>query len=177
MRLLTRLGGPRVVVGVLTAISALQLALITIGNITDYDTNHAFVQHVFAMDTTFKSPAVMWRAITSPGLVTAAYVLIIIWEGLAAIALIAAVVAWIRGSEQARRLSSLGWLMEAMLFGGGFIAIGGEYFEMWESSKWNGLTPALQNLIIASVGLILTQLVPSRAERAGHLQVDDGRAA
>lgn len=178
MRFLTRLGGPRVVVGVLTAISALQLALITIGNITDYDTNHAFVQHVFAMDTTFKSPAMMWRAITSPGLVTAAYVLIIVWEGLAAIALIAAVVAWIRGSEQAGRLSSLGWLMEAMLFGGGFIAIGGEYFEMWESSKWNGLTPALQNLIIASVGLILTQLVPaSRAERAGDLQVDDGRAA
>jgi predicted small integral membrane protein len=162
MRLLTRLGGPHVVVGVLTAISALQLALITIGNITDYDTNHAFVQHVFAMDTTFKSPDMMWRSITSPGLVTGAYVLIILWEGLSAIALIAAVVAWIRGSAAAARLSALGWLMEAMLFGGGFIAIGGEYFQMWESSKWNGLTPALQNLIIASVGLILTALVDKR---------------
>ncbi len=178
MRLLNRLGGLQVVVGVLTAISALQLALITIGNITDYDTNYAFVQHVFAMDTTFKSPNLMWRAITSPGLVTAAYVLIIIWEGLAALALIAAVVAWLRGSELARRLSSLGWLMEAMLFGGGFIAIGGEYFQMWQSSKWNGLTAALQNVIIASVGLILTHLLTSaRRERAGDLQVDDGGAA
>jgi len=177
MRLLTGLGGLRVVVGVLTAISALQLALITIGDITDYDTNHAFVQHVFAMDTTFKSPHMMWRAITSPGLVTVAYVLIIIWEGLSAIALIAAVVGWLRGSEWAARLSSLGWLMEAMLFGGGFIAIGGEYFQMWESSKWNGLTPALQNVIIASIGLILTHILLSRRERAGHLQVDHGRAA
>lgn len=177
MRLLTGLGGLRVVVGVLTAISALQLALITIGNITDYDTNHAFVQHVFAMDTTFKSPHMMWRAITSPGLVTTAYVLIIIWEGLSAIALIAAVVGWLRGSEWAARLSSLGWLMEAMLFGGGFIAIGGEYFQMWESSKWNGLTPALQNVIIASIGLILTHILLSRREGAGNLQVDHGRAA
>lgn len=182
MRLLSRLGGLRVVVGVLTAISALQLALITIGNITDYDTNYAFVQHVFAMDTTFKSPHLMWRAITSPGLVTTAYVLIIAWEGLAAIALIAAVVAWIRGSEAAKRLSSLGWLMEATLFGGGFIAIGGEYFQMWQSSKWNGLSAALQNVIIASVGLILANLVAQREtsrgrERAGDLQVDDSRAA
>jgi predicted small integral membrane protein len=177
MRLLSRLGGLSVVVGVLTAISAIQLALITIGNITDYDTNYAFVQHVFAMDTTFKSPNLMWRAITNQGVVTAAYVLIIIWEGLSAIALIAAVVSWIRGSDLAKRLSSLGWLMEAMLFGGGFIAIGGEYFQMWQSSKWNGLSAALQNVIIASVGLILTHLVASRAERAGNLQVDDGGPA
>ena len=178
MRLLSRLGDLRVVVGVLAAISALQLALITIGNITDYTTNYAFVQHVFAMDTTFKSPHLMWRAITSPGLVTAAYVLIIIWEGLAAIALIAAVVAWIRGSAVAKRLTSLGWLMEAMLFGGGFIAIGGEYFQMWQSKQWNGLSAALQNVIIASVGLILTHLVTSRrSEDARDLQVDDGRTA
>jgi predicted small integral membrane protein len=178
MRLLSRLGGPSVVVGVLTAISAVQLALITIGNITDYDTNYAFVQHVFAMDTTFKSPHMMWRAITSPALVTAAYVLIIIWEGLSAVALIAAVVAWIRGSVLARRLSALGWLMEATLFGGGFIAIGGEYFQMWQSSKWNGLSAALQNVIIASVGLMLTQLAASRGrERAGDLEVEHGRAA
>ena len=169
MRLLERVGGPRAVLGVLAAISAVQLALITIGNITDYDTNYAFVQHVFAMDTTFKSPNMMWRAITNQGLVTTAYILIIIWEGLAAIALIAAVVAWIRGSELAKRLTSLGWLMEAMLFGGGFIAIGGEYFQMWQSSKWNGLTAALQNVIIASVGLILTYLITSRSERAGNL--------
>jgi predicted small integral membrane protein len=177
MSLLQRLGGLRVVVAVLTAISAVQLALITIGNITDYDTNYAFVQHVFAMDTTFKSPHMMWRAITNQGVVTTAYVLIIIWEGLTAIALIAAVVAWIRGSALARRLSSLGWLMEAMLFGGGFIAIGGEYFQMWQSSKWNGLTAALQNVIIASVGLVLTHLLTSGREGAGNLQVDDGGAA
>lgn len=159
MRVLSRLGSLRLVVAVLTAISAVHIGLVAFGNLFDYDTNYAFVQHVFAMDTTFKSPHTMWRAITSPGLVTTAYVLIIAWETLTALVLVAGVVAWIRGSAVARSLSSLGWLMEAALFGGGFIAIGGEWFQMWESSKWNGLTPALQNVIIASVGLILVHLL------------------
>lgn len=162
MRVLSGLGGLRLTVAVLTAITAVHIGLVAFGNITDYDTNHAFVQHVFAMDTTFKSPNMMWRAITSPGLVTTAYLLIIAWETLTALVMVAAVVAWIRRAEVARRLSALGWLMEATLFGGGFIAIGGEWFQMWQSSKWNGLTPALQNLIIASFGLVLVHLLGSR---------------
>ena len=36
----------------LTGITALYMGLVVFGNITDYETNHAFVQHVFAMDTT-----------------------------------------------------------------------------------------------------------------------------
>jgi predicted small integral membrane protein len=155
------------VVAVLTAISAVHIGLVAFGNLTDYDTNYAFVQHVFAMDTTFKSPRMMWRAITSPGLVTTAYVLIIAWETLTALVLIAGAVAWLRGGAVAPRLSSLGWLMEAILFGGGFIAVGGEWFQMWESSKWNGTTPALQNVIIASVGLILVHLLSPKPHMYG----------
>jgi predicted small integral membrane protein len=54
--------------------------------------------------------------------------------------------------------SPLGWLMMLALFGGGFIAIGGEWFGMWQSSKWNGLQPAINNFVIASTGLIVTYL-------------------
>lgn len=164
MRRLAQLGSIRVVVTVLTAISALQMALVAIGNITDFGTNQAFVEHVFAMDTTFRSPDMMWRSIPSATIATVAYVVVIAWEALTAAALVAATVHWIHtlaGHEAerlSRQLSSLGWLMEIMLFGGGFIVIGGEWFQMWESSKWNGLQPALQNFLIAGVGLILTHL-------------------
>lgn len=164
MRLLLRLGSLRTVAALLTLTTAVQMTLIAIGNITDYETNHQFVVHVFAMDTTFHSPHVMWRAITSPGLVTTAYLVIIIWEALSAVALIAAVVAWVRAlgsgrsTDTARRLSTLGWVMWLALFAGGFLAIGGEYFQMWQSSKWNGTQSALEEVIIASFALIITFL-------------------
>src|SRR3546814_6146899 len=56
---------------------ALHMSLAGFGNVTDYGSNQAFVQHVLAMDTTFQSPALMWRAITDPALQTAAYLAII----------------------------------------------------------------------------------------------------
>jgi predicted small integral membrane protein len=164
MRLLLRLGSLRTVAALLTLSTAVQMALIAIGNITDYETNHQFVVHVFAMDTTFHSPHVMWRAITSSGLVTTAYLAIIAWEVLTAAVLVTAAVVWIRAlggrrdTDTARRLSTLGWTMWLALFAGGFLAIGGEYFEMWQSSKWNGTQSALEEVIIASFALILTFL-------------------
>jgi predicted small integral membrane protein len=161
MRFLARLGSIRTVVVALAGITGLQMALIVLGNITDFGTNQAFVVHVLAMDTTFRSPNTMWRAITNAGLDDAAYILIIAWELISAVVLIAGFVVWLRGRSDrvARQLSIVGWLMWLLLFGGGFIVIGGEWFDMWESSKWNGLQPALQNLIIASVGLVLCAVV------------------
>ncbi|MGH7881482.1 MAG: DUF2165 domain-containing protein [Candidatus Dormibacteraceae bacterium] len=164
MRLLASLGRTRIVVAILTLITALQITLISVGNLTDFGTNQAFVVHVLAMDTTFRSPHMMWRAIINPEIATGAYVAIIIWESLTALVLIAACIAWLwalgrhQGTDLARRLSTCGWLMELMLFGGGFIVVGGEWFQMWQSSKWNGLQPALQNFLIVSVGLILAHL-------------------
>ncbi|WP_243789961.1 DUF2165 domain-containing protein [Saccharopolyspora gloriosae] len=151
-------------VTVLVAITAVQMGLVAFGNLTDFGTNAEFVDHVFAMDTTFQSSGTMWRSITHPALGTAAYIAVIVWEVLITVVLIAAFVAWVRphadarAVERARRLASFGWLLEVLLFGGGFIVIGGEWFMMWQSEKWNGLQPALQNLIIASIGLILVHL-------------------
>jgi predicted small integral membrane protein len=164
MRVLQTFGSLRAVVAVLTLITAVQMALIAFGNMTDYETNHQFVVHVLAMDTTFQSPNMMWRAITSPALVTIVYVAIIVWETVSALVLIAATVAWVRALAgrgpvaTARRLSSIGWLMWVVLFGGGFVAIGGEYFQMWQSQDWNGLDAAMRNVIIAGVALVLNHL-------------------
>lgn len=165
MRLLASLSSLRTTVAVLTAITAVQISLISVGNLTDFQTNRAFVMHVFAMDTTFQSPNMMWRAIINPDVTTGAYIAVIVWESLTAIVLIAACIAWVpalvsgRGADVARQLSACGWLMEIILFGGGFIAVGSEWFQMWQSSKFNGLESALQNFLIASVGLILVHLI------------------
>lgn len=64
----------------LVAMVALFFSLIALGNLTDYGSNFAFVTHVLSMDDTFRSEALMLRAVTSPVLHHAAYTLIIGWQ-------------------------------------------------------------------------------------------------
>jgi predicted small integral membrane protein len=169
---LSRLGTLPVAATVMTSVLALYMLLVLFGNVTDFGTNREFVQHVLAMDTTFHDPHVTWRAITNPALQDAVYVCVIIWEALTTAVLVYAVVMWgfaFRRSssfEHARRFTTLGLLMIVALFAGGFIAIGGEWFAMWQSTQWNGLQPALQNTILAAFALVLVQL-PSRHWEAG----------
>ncbi|MCH5675779.1 DUF2165 domain-containing protein [Streptomyces sp. CME 23] len=142
--------------GLLTAGVALYIALVAFGNITDFGTNQAFVQHVLAMDTTFKDDDLMWRAITNKGLQNTAYVLIIVWETLAALVLIYATWLWARRDHaRARAMSVYGLLMLLLLFGAGFIAIGGEWFSMWQSKTWNGLDAALRVFVFAGISLLV----------------------
>ncbi|PZQ89015.1 MAG: hypothetical protein DI534_09560 [Leifsonia xyli] len=164
------LGGLPVAAAVLVALNGLDLLLVAFGNITDYGTNLAFVQHVLSMDTTNfgGKPGqdldndVMWRAITSPVLQNIGYVLIIVWESLSGIILATAFVLWVRGRRtgyaSARALSSIGLLMVVALFLGGFIAIGGEWFEMWRSTAWNGEDAALRTAVLALVSLVIVHL-------------------
>lgn len=148
------------------------MTLVAVGNITDFETNQAFVRHVLAMDTTFQSPNMMWRAITSPGLADAAYIVIIAWEVLTALVLVSGLIGCLRNPlrgtapSRAYQLSGLGWVMQLLLFGVGFMAIGGEWFQMWQSSKWNGLQAALPHVIIASFGLVLAHLAAQGSKRA-----------
>ncbi|MFE9118502.1 DUF2165 domain-containing protein [Streptomyces sp. NPDC007172] len=160
----TRLPALPLAAGLLTATVALYMALVAFGNITDFDTNRQFVRHVLAMDTTFKDPDLMWRAITSGTLQDIAYVLIIIWETVAASVLIAGAVSWLGGLRRrsgvgrARRLSTAGLLMVLVLFGAGFIAVGGEWFAMWQSKSWNGLDAAARNFMMAGIVLVVVHL-------------------
>ncbi len=148
----------------LTATLALYIALVAFGNITDFGTNQQFVQHVLAMDTTFKDDDLMWRAVTSKGLQDAAYVVIIAWETLAALVLIYGTWLWVRRDvERARRFSTYGLLMVMVLFGAGFIAIGGEWFSMWQSKDWNGLEAATRVFVLSGVVLVVVQLTADRS--------------
>ncbi|GHJ35274.1 DUF2165 domain-containing protein [Streptomyces sp. TS71-3] len=168
-----KLGTQPVAAALMTATVALYMALVAFGNITDFDNNQQFVRHVLAMDTTFRDQDLMWRAITSRTLQDTAYVAIIVWEVLTALVLIAATVWWVpalrsrsrsrsRSDERARRASTLGLVMVLLLFGAGFIAIGGEWFAMWESKDWNGLDSALRNVVLGGLALVVVNLSSSR---------------
>ncbi len=151
----------------LTASVALYMALVAFGNITDFGTNQAFVQHVLAMDTTFKDDDLMWRAVTNKGLQNAAYVAIIVWETVAALVLMYGTWLWARRDHvRARRMSTYGLLMVLLLFGAGFIAIGGEWFSMWQSKTWNGLDAATRVIIFSGVVLIANHLPSGQDRRA-----------
>ncbi|MFE7601676.1 DUF2165 domain-containing protein [Streptomyces sp. NPDC057494] len=171
---LLRLGAPSVAATALTATVALYMTLVAFGNITDFGTNQQFVQHVLSMDTTFKDPDLMWRAVESPALQNAAYVAVIVWETLAAVVLLAATWFWITGLrrdayDRARAASTVGLVMVLLLFGMGFLAIGGEWFAMWQSSDWNGLDAAARNVALAAFTLLVVHLPGVRrpgAERA-----------
>ncbi|MFE0808008.1 DUF2165 domain-containing protein [Streptomyces sp. NPDC058794] len=150
---------------VLTGVLALYIALVAFGNITDFGTNQQFVRHVLAMDTTFKDDDLMWRAVTNEGVQDAAYVAIIVWETVAALVLVYATWLWIRRDHAAgRRMTTYGALMLMLLFGAGFIGIGGEWFSMWQSEDWNGLDAATRIFLISGIVLIVAQLTPGDAD-------------
>jgi predicted small integral membrane protein len=169
-----RLGSLPVVAGLLVAVNGLYILLVAFGNTTDFGTNQAFVQHVLSMDTTnfgakpgtHLDPHVMWRAITTPWIQNTAYVFLIAWEWATGLVLVAAVVQFVRergaGYRSARALSGIGLLMLLLLFMGGFIAIGGEWFQMWKSTSWNGLDAALRNAALAFLTLLLVYLPSSQ---------------
>ena len=156
--------------GVLVGLNALFILLVAFGNITDFATNQAFVHHVLSMDTAnFGSPAgqgldpeVMWHAVGSRPLQDAAYIGIIAWELLAGLALGAATISWfarsVRSRTRARALATIGLTMIVVQFVGGFLAIGGEWFQMWRSSDWNGSEAAFRSAVVALFALLIVHL-------------------
>jgi predicted small integral membrane protein len=174
---LARWGRLPVVLAVLTAISAAYYLLVAFGNITDYTSNEPFVRAVVGMSDGFSGkgitdPDLTWRRISEPWVQTGIYWLIIGWEVLTGLVLAWATVAWVRalrtrrGVTTARGLSTLGWLMGVLLFFGGFLTVGGEWWAMWQNSTFNGQEPAFRNSILALAGILLAHLPsPDWADR------------
>jgi predicted small integral membrane protein len=172
----TRFGTLPFAAAVLVALNGLYMAFVAFGNITDFDTNQPFVQHVLSMDTTNfgaepgtnLDPDVMWRAIENETVQDLAYLGVIVWETLTALVLLGSLVFWARGRDdgyaRARAASTIGLLMLVALFFGGFIGIGGEWFQMWKSQAWNGLDPAFRNSVLAMITLVVVQMTTRQTE-------------
>ena len=137
------------------AAMALYATLVAFGNITDYGTNLAFVQHVFMMDTIFPDSSIKYRAIEAPFMHHAGYVLIIACETLTA------VLCWIGSARllkelrapaerfnRAKPLAAAGLSLGFLTWQVGFMSIGGEWFGMWMSKEWNGLDSAFHCFVM-----------------------------
>lgn len=144
---------------------ALFASLVAFGNITDYPTNFAFVHHVFLMDTTFPGNGIMYRAITSPVIHHAGYILIIACETATAI------LCWIGGwrlwqaraaanadFQRAKHWSIAGLTLGFLTWQVAFMSIGGEWFGMWMSKQWNGVPDAFRFFITLLMVLIYVSL-------------------
>jgi predicted small integral membrane protein len=121
-----------------------------LGNLMDYDSNFQFVKHVLSMDTTFEGNALMWRAIDSTPVHHAAYIALIIMEGIfAALGIIGAVKLFLRRDadaasyDQVRIWGYAAYALGFLIWFGGFIVIGSEWFAMWQSDIWNGKDTAM----------------------------------
>lgn len=163
---------PRTAKMALVAGVAFLYTLIVFGNLADPDSNYQFVRHVLTMDTTFPGNRSMWRAIHAPWVQVAFYASIIAWEVMTTVLL------WlgagrmlrarrapavefrvaVRFTQGALTLSLLMWLVA-------FLAVGGEWFLMWQSPTWNGQQAAARNFaVVGIVMLILAQ--PEKDEAA-----------
>jgi predicted small integral membrane protein len=145
----------------LTANSALFLALVVFNNTTDYYSNYHFIEHVLSMDTTFPGNSGMWRAITSPACFRLFYAGIIGWEAFTGILLGLGV--WRlwrarRGSaaewKKAKTFAVVGFTLSLTQWYTAFVTIGGEWFLMWQSKTWNGQDAALRMFALMGISLI-----------------------
>ncbi len=142
---------------------ALYASLVVLGNITDYDSNHAFVSHVLKMDTTFPGNRLTWRAIDLPFLHAAFYWLIIFVEAMVAVLCWFGGLCLLRSTNDPRRFNQskgiaiAGLTLGILLWFTGFMTVGGEWFAMWQSKEWNGQEAAFRLVVI--LGIILLYLV------------------
>jgi predicted small integral membrane protein len=144
---------------VFVASVALFFTIVAFGNVTDYNSNWQFVQHVLSMDTTFPDSSLHWRAITDPTLQTAGYWLIIATEIVTAILLWAGafrLLGAVNGPDfnRAKSIAVAGLGLGFLLYMVGFGTIASEWFAMWQSQTWNAQHTAFDFLTMIIAVLI-----------------------
>jgi predicted small integral membrane protein len=150
-------------------------SLVVLNNTTDYASNHVFVRHVLMMDSTFPGNGGMWRAINSPVLHTAFYLTIIAWE------LLTAVLCWwgairllnARGRtstefERAKSVAVAGLSLGLFMWLFAFLAVGGEWFLMWQSKNWNGQEAAFRMFTVLGIVLLLVAQPDKETDPGSH---------
>ena len=153
---------------ILVTIVAAFAIIVSFNNIVDYGSNFSFVQHVLSMDTTFEGNALMGRAVESSALHHLAYWIIIAMEAITG--LLCAwgafnLVAVLRESNskfmKAKTAATLGLTLGLLLWFGGFMVVGAEWFVMWQSDIWNGQQPAFRFATLLLLTLIYLHLPES----------------
>lgn len=135
--------------------------LVGYNNVVDYNSNFVFVEHVLSMDTTFPENVVRAnRALSNPQLHHLTYWLIIAAEmtmGLICVSGALWLLPVLRGPAEAfnnaKGIAITGLAAAFCFWFMGFIVVGGEWFQMWQSHTWNGQDAAFR--FIGSIGLVM----------------------
>ena len=148
---------------------ALFYTFVVFNNTADYDSNYQFVGHVMMMDSTFPGNHGMWRAINTPALHTAFYVVIIAWEALAmllcfggGVKLAGTLRGTAAGFHSAKGVAIIGLTVGLLQWLVAFLSVGGEWFLMWQSKNWNGQDAAFRMFTV--IGIVLLFLVQQDVE-------------
>ena len=148
---------------------AVLCALITISNIQDPASNMSFVQHVLSMDYISPNSPMADRALPIPLVWQVVFWLIVVGEALTAalfsfgtLELLRARKSKARVFHRAKRLVFAGAGCGFVIWFGGFTAVGGEWFLMWQSSAWNGQQAAFR--LVAFILLVLIFVAHPDAE-------------
>lgn len=144
---------------------AFYLTLVVLNNIVDYGSNFQFVRNIMLMSSVFEENQGIWRAITSPVLHHICYWFIILWTtGAAVLCWMGTYHCW-RAREanaevfnQSKSLIVMGLSLILFLWLTVFIAIGGEWFMMWQSTDWNVQNSSFRMFTIIAVLLIYVSL-------------------
>lgn len=148
---------------------ALFALLVGYDNLVDYQANYAFVQHVLSMDSLPADMPLLSRAIHDPLLYRLGYALIIAGEllagllcGIGSLRLLAACRAPAATFRAAKAFGLLGLFCGFSLWFFGFMVLGAEWFQMWQSATWNGQEGAFRFIVcLALVLLFLMQEEPA----------------
>lgn len=148
---------------------ALFYALVVFNNLTDFDSNYQFVRHVLSMDSTLPGNHGLWRAIYSPTIHMAFYIGIIAWEIATTVLLVWGAVCLLKALRlsaaqfnAAKRVPVMALTASLLMWLVAFLAVGGEWFLMWQSHIWNGQEAAFRNFAV--VGLVLLFIVQPDAD-------------
>ncbi|MCH4022015.1 MAG: DUF2165 domain-containing protein [Acetobacter sp.] len=140
--------------------------LVTLNNLTDYNSNFMFVRHTLSMDTTFPGNALSWRAVGIPWLWHGFYLLIIAGEALTGILfclatrdMLVALKSDDAAFRKAKRLVPLGTATGFLIWFSGFSVVGGEWFVMWQSHLWNGQEAAFR-FFMTMIGVCIYVMQP-----------------
>ena len=145
--------------------------LVCLNNVMDYGSNYAFVQHTLSMDTVFPDNTLKYRAIVDPFVWSLSYGLIIFVEFLTGALLLIGAIGLLKNIHsplaftRAKNWVYLGCLAGFVLWFFGFIVVGGEWFCMWQSEKWNGVESAFRFVVLIMFTLLFTAMPESENDQ------------
>jgi predicted small integral membrane protein len=148
---------------------ALFYALIVFDNLTDFASNYEFVRHILSMDSTFPGNHAMGRAISSPAMYLVFYWTIIAWEIATLLLICWGLASLLRAVRRPavtfnaqKRVAIIALTLSLLMWLVAFLDVGGEWFLMWQSSKWNGQQEAFRMFMV--IGFVLLLILQPETE-------------